>query len=157
MNDILKHCEDNIGGVYLFRIVLSSDVIGIAERFNGKVCEPVTLKAGARWYDFYGTEGTMDLKEDQQENDHGSYFKIKLVASVPKIRTSIDETFEDMKNKKFIVDCIDNNGHRKLLGTISEPLQFKYSAGTGVGAPNKNGYSVEFYGDVVKNSPTYYI
>ena len=157
MNDINKHCEDNLGGVYFFRFIPKTDVSSISEPINGKVCEPVALIPGARWFDFYGTEGTKSLKEDQQQSDQGDYFRIKLSGSTPKVRTDVSNTLFDMKDQEFIVDCIDNNGHRKLLGTIKEPLRFSFVSDTGNAAQNKNAYAFEFTADLSKLSPTYYI
>jgi hypothetical protein len=157
MNDINKHCDDNLGGVYLLRFIPKTDVSSIALPIKGRVCEPVVLNAGACWYEFYGTEGTKNLKEDQQPSEHGDFFKLKLSGSTPKIRTSISDTLNEMKDKEFIIDCIDNNGHRRLLGTINEPLRFQFTSDTGNSAPNKNAYTFEFYGDVSKSPPTYYI
>lgn len=157
MNDINKHCSDNIGGVYLLKFIPKTDVSSIPATINGKVCEPVILNSGARWYEFYGTEGTKSLKEDQQPSEHGDYFKLKLAGSTPKIRTDVSDIFNEMKDQEFIIDCTDNNGNRRLLGTINEPLRFQFTSDTGNGAANKNAYTFEFYGDVSKVPPTYYI
>lgn len=157
MNDINKHRGDNLGGLYHFRFIPKNDVNSIPVAISGKICEPVELKSGARWFDFYATEGTQSFNEDQQTNDHGNYFKLKLSGSTPKIRTEVSDIFNEMKDQEFIIDCTDNNGNRRLIGTINEPLRFSFKSDTGNGAQNKNAYSFEFYGDVSKVPPTYFI
>lgn len=157
MKDINKHCEDNLGGIFLLRFIPSNDIETIVEPIDGRVTEPVVLKENTRWYEFYATPETIKFDEDQQQSPHGDYFKIKLTGNTPKDRAEVISTLNEMKNKTFILDYIDNNGTRKLVGTITEPIKFKHTSTTGNTVPSKNGTSFEFYGDVIDKSPEYYI
>jgi hypothetical protein len=157
MEDINKHCADNLGGIFLLRYIPKDDVESIVEPINGRVTEPVVLKANKRWFEFYATPETLKFNEEQQESPQGDYFKIKLTGATPKDRADIISAFNKMKKPSFIIDYTDNNGLRKLVGTITEPLRFKHSSTTGDKAPSKNGHSFEFFGDVIDKSPEYYI
>jgi hypothetical protein len=157
MEDINKHCDENVGGIFLFRYIPVEDVESIVEPIDSRITEPVVLKAGKRWFEFYATPGTIKFEEEPQESSHGDYFKIKFSGNTPKDRQETISAFNKMKNKHFILDYTDNNLFRKLVGNISYPLKFKKSTSTGAQAQNKNGYAFEFYGDVLNESPEYYI
>lgn len=157
MNDINKHCDDNLGGLYRFNFIPVSEVQSIAEPIGCKVLEPLETTTIGRWYECYASEGTIKFIEDLQQSEHGDFHKVKLSAFIPKDRTDITDQLEKMRNKNFIIDYIDNNGHRKLIGKLDEPLRFTYSLDTGSSVPNKNGHTIEFYGDIIKKSPTYFI
>jgi hypothetical protein len=157
IKDIIKHCNENLGGVFIFKFIPVIHVQSIAQPIDNRILTPVVLKQGFNWLDFYATEGTMQLKEDLQPSDHGDFYKLKLTASVPKIRTEIDHTFSLMRNVKFLIDVVDNNGQRKLLGTLEEPLSFTFQSDTGDSMPKKNNYSVEFFAELTDNSPTYFV
>jgi hypothetical protein len=157
MNDINKHCEDNLGGLNSFKFIPTTEVNSIVDAINGKVCEPLVVANLGRWYDCYATEGTIKFSEELQDSKHGDFFQLKLTAFVPKGRTDVSDQLEKMKNKNFIIDCLDNNERRVLVGTKEKPMRFKYSYDTGSGVPNRNGYTLEFYGVSIKNTPTYFV
>lgn len=157
MNDINKPCDDNLGGLYRFNFIPVTEVQKIAEPIGCRVLEPLETTSIGRWYECYASEGTMKFNEDLQQNEHGDYHKVKLSAFIPKDRTDIGEQLEKMRGKDFIIDYIDNNGHRKLIGRLDTPLRFTYSLDTGSTVPNINGHKIEFYGDILKKSPTYFI
>lgn len=157
MEDINKHCDENVGGIFLFRYIAKDDVESIVEPIDERITEPVVLKANKRWFDFYGTPGTIKFDEEQQQSPHGDYFKVKLTGLTPKDRADIIRPFNKMKNPTFIIDYTDNNGLRKLVGNLNESLRFKHASSTGDKPQSKNGHAFEFYGDVIDKSPEYYI
>lgn len=157
MKDINKHCDDNLGGIFLFKFIPLTEVASIPQAINSKVLEPLVVNSLGRWYDCYGTEGTIKFSEEIQNSPHGDYHAIKLTSFIPKDRIDITDQLEEMRNKLFIIDYIDNNGYRKLIGNLAEPLQFKYSLDTGSSVPNRNGHTIEFYGNAIKKSPNYFI
>ena len=157
MKDIVKHCDDNLGGIYVYRVAIVDDIQSMSEPIDGKVLEPIVLKTGKVFYDIYATEGSTKFSEDSTESSHGDYYKAKLSSFVPKDRTEVTDTLNKMANKKFIIDYTDNNSHRKLIGTIANPMQFRNSLATGEKVPNPNGHTIEFYGDLLEKSPTYFV
>lgn len=157
MEDINKHCGDNLGGITSFNFIEVKDINTIAEPIDNKVCEPVVLQALARWLGCYATEGTIKYTEEKQQSQHGDYYKVKLTAFIPQDRSEVNNQLELMKNKLFLIDYTDNNGYRKLIGTVQYPLRFTDSLDTGSTAANRNGYTIEFFGDLLKKAPTYFI
>jgi hypothetical protein len=99
----------------------------------------------------------MKYNEEKQQSPHGDYYKAKLTAFIPQDRSEVNNQLELMKNKLFIIDYTDNNGERKLVGTVENPLSFTDTMDTGANVPNRNGYTIEFSGDILKKSPTYFI
>lgn len=157
MNDINKHTEDNLGGIFSIKIIPVSDVQSIPMPIKSRILQAVVLKNNTRWYDLYATEQTIKFEEPQQESEHGNFFRCKLTGLVPKDRADVIELFNEMANKLFVIDYTDNNGVRKLIGNLSEPLTFSSNFDTGSTATNKNGYSFEFKGDLIKKSPVYFV
>lgn len=157
MEDINKHCDDNLGGLYYFKFIPVDDVVSIVEPLNSKVCEPVVLNNLARWFNCYATEGTIKYTEEKQQSPHGDYYKAKLTAFIPKDRAEVINQINLMNNKLFVIDYTDNNGLRKLVGTINNPLRFSDNLDTGSNAANRNGFTIEFVGDILKKAPTYFI
>lgn len=157
MDDINKFTDDNLGGIFLFRFIPIEDIATIPEPLDHEINAPVTLTATARWFDFYGTPGTIELSEDDNQNEAGTYYKKKLTAITPKNRTELDKIFTEMRHRQFVLDVTDNNGIRKLVGSTTEPLKFKCKSSTKSEAAQRNEYAIEFYGDGVEKSYTYNI
>lgn len=157
MNDINKHCGDNLGGIFLFRVIPVDDVQSIPLLVDGKVCEPVILKTDKRWFDVYGTEGTMKYLEEPQTSEHGDFYKASITSFIPKGRSEVKAVLDEMKNKNFIIDIIDNNSFRRLVGTIAEPLKFSVGYDSGNKVTTSNGYSISFSGLIQNESPEYFI
>ncbi len=157
MKDINKPCGDNLGGVLLFRVALVDDVQSIPLPINGKVCEPVVMQTGKQWYDVYGTPGTMGFSEDETPSDHRSYFVVEINASIPKDRTEVRNSLDDLREKKCIVDCLDSNLERRLVGTITEPLKCITAFDTTNKVTGKNAHTIKILGSILQRSPTYFI
>lgn len=157
MNDINKFSDDNIGGIMLFKFVSTEAVQAIPQAINHIIASAITLKPGYNWHEFYGTPGTIELSEDQVDSEAGAFYKKTLKAVTPKIRPEIDVVFEDMKNRKFILDVIDNNGVRKIIGSVESGLKFISKANTKSEANQRNEYSIEFVGEGENKSYTYNI
>lgn len=157
MNDINIHCDENIGGIFLFRFIPTIDVESIPEPINSRITEPITLKSGKRWFNFYATPGSMKFEEEVNNSSHGDYIKAKLTGNTPKGRIEVVSNFNKMLNQTFIIDYTDNNKFRKIVGTLTEPMRFKRIYTTGDKPNTKNSYSFEFYGDITQESPEYFI
>lgn len=155
MDDINKFSDDNIGGVLLCRFIPVENVSEIPSPINYSINTAVVLKSNCRWFDIYGTQGTKEFTEESTQSDAGTSFKKSIKLITPKIRTELDDQFNDMANRLFILDVTDNNGLRKIVGTIDEPLKFKCTATTKADVAQRNEYSIEFFGEGTQKSYTY--
>lgn len=155
MNDINKFTDDNLGGVMLFKFIPIDDVQEIPTAINNIIASGITLKPSTRWFEFYGTIGTIEFNEDQAESEAGAYYKKSVKAITPKNRTELDLIFNEMKDRRFILDVTDNNGIRKIVGTKQEGLRFTAKASTKAEASQRNEYQIEFSGEGENKSYTY--
>lgn len=155
MNDVNKFTDDNLGGVMLFKFIPVDDVSSIPTAVNHIIPTGVVLKPGCRWYEFYGTIGTIEFTEKKQDSEAGAFYKKSLKAITPKVRTELDLVFNEMKNRRFILDVTDNNGIRKIVGSIEAGLKFSDESNTKSEASQRNEYSIEFSGEGEDKSYTY--
>ena len=144
-----------MGGLYTFKFIPASDVASIPEAVNGAIYYPVVLKPDARWFDGYCTQETMSFSDRQQDDGHGAYHKKQFAGNVPKDRPELSNVFNDLKDGRYILDIIDNNGTRKLVGTIDEPLDFSSDVDSKAAVSARNEYKIMFAGDGIKKSPGY--
>lgn len=157
MNDINKPCEDNLGGIFLIKVIPIQEVQSLLMPVKSAILEPLVTKPLGRWYDIYATIETVKFEEEPIESEQGDHYRAKIIGKVPKDRASVIETINQMTNKQFIIDYTDNNGVRKIVGTLTEPLLFKCNFTTGDKVATKNGYDFEFSGFLLRKSPVYLV
>lgn len=155
MKDIVYQNLSNLGGNYFFKFIPVSHVESIPQAYKSEIHHAVVLKPNSRWFDFYCTKGTIDFLDEQQESKQGDFHLKTISGFVPKDRVDLKNLFDVMMNDKFIVDITDNNGVRKLVGSIDEPLTFKSKFTTGNDVNKRNGYTITFSGEGIKKSPLY--
>lgn len=153
--DIDRFENDNLGGINSFKIIEAKHIIGWPPVYAGCIHTAPIIAPGAAWRTIYCTEGTMQLKDDQQPSDHGAYHTKEFSGNTPKDRPEVLELLNHLKDEKFVLDCLDNNGQRKLVGTPSEPLTLVSSADTKNSVPGRNEYKLVFKGDGINKSPFY--
>lgn len=157
MTDFPFKKEDNLGGVPRFNFVKVSDVQSIGIAVNHKIIAPVVLKTGKQWYCGYGTLGTVGYSEPEESSSAGTLYKRAFSGFYPKDDADIDLLFSEMRHEKFLIDYTDNNGLRKLIGSIAEPLRFTSSFSTKQQASELAGHTFSFYGDGTHKSYVYFI
>lgn len=147
MNDIKQPSGDNLGGLVRFRFIDINDVESIEDAINGKVLTEIELSDGGQWFTGYGTIGSMGYTETPSENPNGTVFARQFTAVCPQDGEDNNALFNEMRNKRFILDYTDSNGLRKLVGSISEPLKFSATLNTQTNMPGLNSHTINFYGD----------
>jgi hypothetical protein len=153
--EIVKHTGDNVGGNFKLRVAYVEEVQEIPTPIDGTVHLEVTLKPGGRWYDIYSTEGTINFKDASQTSDHGDYFAKSLEAFAPKDSTELVDAANRFRNRPLIIDLIDNNGTRKLIGTIDEPMYVSTSFDSKTQVSERAGTALSFTGSGRLRSPIY--
>lgn len=154
-NDIIRQVSDNIGSVIAFEFLEIKGVSVIPPTVRATIWNAVELVDGYRWQKGYGTEGTMSFKDEPANSENGGYHKKIFSANVPKDRPEINDLFNSMQNKKFILQIMDANGLKKLIGTIDEPLTFKSGYDTKANFQGRAEYQISFEGEGVDKSPFY--
>lgn len=146
MNDINEYSGDNLGGIIRFKFIPVTDVESIASPIDHVITTPVILKTDKRWFSAYATMGTIGYTEASEQTANGGLFKRQLVAIIPKDDKDKAKLFNKMRNQRFIVDYVDSNGLRKLIGSLEEPVFFSSTQNTKTEMPGRNEHSISFYG-----------
>lgn len=153
--DLEKFENDNIGGVNSFKFIEAKHIVSMHQPLGGAIHTAPQLAAGSAWREAYCTLGTMYLKEESQKSEHGTYHNKEFGGIVPKDRPEVLELLDFLKDEKFVIDCIDNNGQRKLVGTPDEPLSLETGHDTKPDVSGRNEYKIVFKGEGVNKSPFY--
>ena len=148
MQDIGQYTGDNIGGLEKFQFIPVNDIISIPRATNHVITEAITIDAlsGAQWFDAYVTEGSLGYKETEKKNQHGNSYDRILVGLVPKDTETLADLFDEMEGFRYVIIYTDNNGKKKVVGSIESPLQFKADMDTKVDANGRNGHPITFFG-----------
>jgi hypothetical protein len=155
MIDIEKFEGENLGGVFRFRFLPVEEVNEIPETLEGAVHHEVDVLPGGRWRDGYCTAYTMSFKDEQVESEQGSYHQKEFSGLVPKERPELVDLFNSMRDRKFILDVFDNNGTRRLVGTVDEPMYCVVASDSKNAVAERNEHKVVFRGVGVLRSPFY--
>lgn len=145
MKDIEAFTGDNMGGIEKFRYIPADDVEEIPEANNHLIEDVIILKAGKQWYNAVCTLGTTGYSEKQAETDQGQSYDKSLTGFVPKDSPEMAALFDEMENQRYIIDYTDNNGYRKIIGSLTEPVRFKADGETKTDASGRNGHVITFY------------
>src|ERR1041384_6896611 len=154
-NDVKKHRGDNMGGGNSLRILPVAGLDQNPSVVNNEVYLEQIPKSGYRWFDVYFTEYTMQYREESSHSDQGTSLKKTLTCKVPKNRPEVTDAFASMKDQKYVLDFLDNNGKRRLCGSIDEPMYFRWTSDTKTNTSDRNEYDVTFEGEGVNPSPFY--
>lgn len=146
-----------MGGINSWEFIPSKDVLEIPPTINGRIFYEVVLKTGARWFEGYGTEGTMNFVDEQQDGDHGGYQVKAFSCRVPKMRASLSDTLDRLMNQSVILILTYNNGTKILAGNIKEPLYLRSKHDSKGDVLERNEFEVYFTGEGVHKSPVYMI
>ncbi len=157
LKDIIKHQNDNLGGIFSLKVIPVEDITSIPETAEGVIHHAIITANNGRWLDFYATEYTLDYKEEQQSSEQGDYFSKVLTGKVPKNRPLLVDQFNQFKNRRFVLLIKYNNGTTILVGNIDEPLTFKSTHTSKAEFTARNETDFTFTGKGIDKSPFYYV
>jgi len=132
--------------------------IGIDSYPNPDNCEistEITFKTGYSWYDGVSISKQLDFDEKEKNQKPGKIYSKIIKGFYPKQSKEILSLFNEMKNQKFIVKIMDNNGYYRIVGSLEAPLNFNFSAKTGSLNSGTNGFNFSFNVDAPEPSPFY--
>lgn len=144
---------ENMGGALYFYFIETSDVLSETYAANHQV-SALTLKEGAQMSAGYATPGSLSLKADPVESEHGTYFPTEVKGFFPRPPASLVAEFFNMVNRKYIVLLRDGNNKTRMAGTLEQPLRFSFSEDTGSRAQDNPGAAFRFTGNI--NHPPYF-
>lgn len=158
MTDVIPLNEnDNIGGLETIDFALVTDVASIPDAVESLVPTGIIMNTGKRFYSAPFTLETGGFTETPSDSEHGTSYDKQVTGFCACDCNQNAALFEEMENARFIVKIKDNNGNKRLVGTIAEPLQFKVDRSSQQTTGETPGATITFYGKGVRQSPFYNI
>lgn len=156
MTDVLPITgEENISGLTSLQFIPVSFVQSIPRPWKDEVNTAVSLVPGKQFFRLAFTRETASFNCPNEESVNGSVHKLSISLTVPKMKMATSANFTEMKDDLFIVIATDNNGNKRLCGTLEAPLRFNYTEFSQSEFGKRGGYTVTFFRDL-SASPPYY-
>lgn len=137
----------NPGGIREFSFVPVEDVSDLEMDLFSFILTDITFKPGQSWSKGYSTHEKLLVDQDIVDSDHGPIYKPFISGFHPGYNYYLEKLFNNMCTTRFIIDVIDNNGERYVLGTIENGLHFSWKYTSGDQIRKLNGYSFRFAHD----------
>lgn len=112
----------------------------------------INLKPGREWLEGFSPMGTLSYSDIQKSTNGSSYREKDLTGIIPGDQTGTAENLFSNRYRKFLVKTVDNDGRRRLLGSIKEPMYLSFDFKTGELGGVK-GWTYSFYGNHRMPSP----
>lgn len=155
MTDLLFAGGDNHAGQHHIRCV---PVVGVETAPTPATTGPITAGAltffeGWSWINLYGTFQTKSYSEDESLTDNGPLWAVSASLFLPGDSAEQRATLQTMSPHRFIVECQDNHGIWRRLGTRTEPLSFSYKFGIAANLGGQRGATLSFAGNLTRVPP----
>lgn len=150
-DDILE----NMPGNSSFQFCPSIGIDSIPDIEDCEITTAITFKTGYSWYNGVSISKQLEFDEKESSKKAGNIFSRYVKGFYPKQSKEILALFNEMKNQKFILKIMDNNGYYRIVGNLEAPLRFNFSAKTGSLKSGVNGYSFMFDVEAPEPSPFY--
>ncbi len=144
---IKRLAEDNLAGLLDIQVCRKAEITAIPAAVNGVVYGNITFIAGGGFTTWEATLEKASMKSDNDRTREGSTSNNRLPFSIPKDRPGLRDMFSRMEQDEFIVIFRDASGKKKIFGTLSSPVLFKFNHDSGDGFDSKNGFECLFYFD----------
>lgn len=155
MQNFTTFSGPNLGGCKSFLFIPINDISSIPDPVDMVISSAVVLRSGKSWYTGYSTLETLEFAERQKNTRAGSSFDKIINGSYPKQSNSMLALFNEMDGQRFVIQITDNNDVVRLVGTINNPLIFRFDFTTGQQAANLNGYKFVFEQEDTDPAPVY--
>jgi hypothetical protein len=118
MNDLL-FTGQNMGGICKIRILDVATTTAMADPINGII----TTEVGDAndWEEFHVQDQQSDLTETEISSG-GKMYGMSLTANIRKQSGTKSHLLYGLTKKRFLIDFEDNNGERRLAGTLDEGI-----------------------------------
>lgn len=156
MTDLLFAGGNNIAGLFKIRCAPVAGILTLplpAPAGPIQVSTGPTFAQGYAWYTIYGTEGTKDYSEEQQMTDNGPVWAVKLSLFLPGDSADNRGSLLEMTHHRFVVECQDNLGLWRRVGTKEQNLELSYRFGTDAAAGGRRGNWLTFSGQLTAPAP----
>jgi hypothetical protein len=149
LNDLLLDNDPllrGLGGVvemqFIPQMAIASMGIPSGLSFTG----PLTLKDGQRWFKLEFMDETAYYEENQRITPHGPLYDISIGGFYPKDDLATMELLERMTGFYFLVRAKDFNDRWRIVGNLTEKLEFTKREYSSKALTSRVGYLLEFTG-----------
>ncbi|GAB3958218.1 hypothetical protein GCM10028805_52120 [Spirosoma harenae] len=159
MTDLLFAGGNNTAGLFQVRC---APVVGFSTFPLPAPSGPIqinsnpTFSEGFAWYTIYGTEGTKDYQEEQQNTENGPVWAVKFSLFLPGDSAALRGSLSEMVHHRFVIEVQDNVGIWRRIGTPEQNLELSYQFAINAAAGGRRGYVVAFSGQMT-NPPPYVV
>lgn len=151
MKTLNKVAENNIGGLLKFWLVPHTNVNSLEKNFNTGIYT-ITFKEEDNNWLIYCTPETMKYYEKENDSLGSVYYESELTGFVPNDAADQAQQFELIKNRKWLVVFLDDNGNYKLIGDVSFPMLLIKEYDSGTATTDRKGYYLRITGSTPKGS-----
>lgn len=155
MNSILPLENENVSGVNYIEFIPAAHIATLPDSWESEVNTFISVVFGKQFFELYATEQTLQFKCSEDKSSPGSVHKLTVSGFTPKAGLDREKIFAEMRESKLIVVCYDNNGNKRLCGTLTNPLHFTYSEDTLAEYGGRQGYAWSFFADLEEPPPYY--
>ena len=127
------------------------EVVFESHRIDGEI----TIKSGYNWESPYFTESSSVHSEKEVSLDGDSHFEQMVELFLP--FSDHDQTYlQTLRERmRFVVDLIDRDGNRRLVGTKKEPLNILHTFSTQKGIGGRKGTVILLQGNTTERAYFY--
>ncbi|MGB4775712.1 MAG: hypothetical protein WBP45_11095 [Daejeonella sp.] len=146
----------NVGGNLSVEYCTPYVVSVFPQVLNCEITAAVQFSAGNAFLKIYCIENKLGYSEEETDTANGPVWKVSIKGVVRGDSKELRKAFSEMAfYRDFIVKVKDNNMLTRLVGNLSETLDFKYKMMNGDSMGDLRSYSFEFYGEFTRCPPIY--
>ncbi len=136
------------GGIYTASILDKEGVVEIPDVVYGthRIDGAVTVDTDYAWESDYYTEDSIGHSESEKPQSGDNIWLQRVEMFSPLTDAESIKTQVDHERKRFIIDCIDRNGRRRLVGTKEQPLKLVHTYTTSLMPEGRKGTVMVFEG-----------
>lgn len=137
----------NIGGMWFFNFIESNLVSSIPPLINDAITIAPTLAGSASWKRGYNTQLTLGYKEKATNDVNRPKWTQELSGFCPEFNAGLQRLFKEMMQYRFVLDCLDNQEKRVIVGSPTNGMHFEYTFDSKPDAKGRKGYAYRFFRD----------
>jgi hypothetical protein len=127
MNNFPEYNCENYGGLSGFNFIPQYAVASMPSCIGNLLSEVLPVKTGFEWFIGLSLYNSLQFTETPKPSDPGDLYEYIVSGIYPGQTTELATLLDEMKGQPFILDIIDNNNQRRLLGSLINPVMFKYA------------------------------
>ena len=155
MDNINAFSGENLAGFELLEFAPVDNISDIPDQKDGEITSAISFLVISQMYTIYAKKGSIQFEEQSSSDKAGNYFNVTVRCVVPKLTSTQLANLQSMERRLYVVKAKDNNGTYRLIGTLEEPLRFKYNPAQRENPGDVAGFTLEFFGKLSSSAPFY--